>query len=231
MIVTLSRQSGTDGDDIAARVAGALGLTVIEREVVRAAAIKADIPEEYLGRLLYEARRSMAGEILDSIGGPPPPRGRSHVPMSEPLSGIFSPPLAPGSASLAEAARAVGRIIVELAEAQPALIVGQGGQALLRGRPGVFHALLVAPLEERVWRVMRATGQSAPAARRSVRSTDAARSEFLARFHNINWDDPDLYHVIINMGMAAPEAAAAMIVAGARSLEERRPAWRGGHPS
>ena len=46
-----------------------------------------------------------------------------------------------------------GRIVEEAAAAGGCVIVGRGGQCLLRGRPDVFHVFVYAPREERVRRL------------------------------------------------------------------------------
>ena len=61
MIVTLSRQLGSGGDVIAARVATALGLTLVDREYVYRAALAAGVPGNLLQKLMYEGQQQPGG--------------------------------------------------------------------------------------------------------------------------------------------------------------------------
>ncbi len=215
MIVTLSRQLGSHGDVIAARVAGALGLRLVDREHVYGAALAAGVPDDLLHRLMYEGRRTLAGQILDTLGGAP----GAHISMTTPpppLSGIFSPVLSPASISLEEGVRNVGMVIKDIANRGNILLLGQGGQVWLRDYEGVCHVQIVAPFDQRIACVAERDGLSPAAARRKVRASDIARADYLARYHNLNWLDPLLYHLVINTGRASVEAAVSLIVQAAQ---------------
>lgn len=220
MILTISRQRGSGGDEIAARVAQALNLALIDREDIRQAARTAGVPDEVLHRLMYEGERSLAAKILQSLGG----TGET-IPLPAPqlpLGGIFAPPLPPASIDLEEGVRTIGRLIRELAERGDALILGQGSQVLLRDRPDACHIQIVAPLEWRVARLVAQERLSPTAARRTVRASDLARADYLARYHNVNWLDPTLYHLVINTGKMTIEMAVALIVQWIRQWQAGR---------
>ncbi len=180
MIITLSRQLGSEGDVIAARVAAALGLTLIDRERVYERALAAGVPAELLQRLMYERQRSLAAEIMDTLSGPVAQR-EPPAPPSSPLLSVFAPLLPPAAMSLDEAARTVGLVIKDLASQGDVLVLGQGGQCWLRGYPGACHVQIVAPLELRIARVAAREHLSLAAARRRVRVSDQARAEYLLR--------------------------------------------------
>ena len=67
MIVTVSRQFGSDGEAIARRAAEQLGLTVFDRERVRDAALGAGIKRNALDRLIDEGQRTVAGVLMTSL--------------------------------------------------------------------------------------------------------------------------------------------------------------------
>lgn len=215
MIVTISRQLGSEGDAIAARVAAALALELIDRAYVRVAAREAGVPDALLQRLLYEGQRSMAGEILATLGEPRMQQ-RVSAPSGSPLLNVFAPMLPPAAMSLEEAARAVGLIIKHVATREHVLVLGQAGAVLLQGYPRACHVQLVAPLEERYRRIARRENISLAAARRKVRTSDDARATFLARYYDARWQDPLLYHLVINTGQISMEGAVSLIVHGAQ---------------
>lgn len=212
MIVTLSRQLGSGGDAIAARVVAALGLTLIDRGTVYQASLAAGVPADLLQKLMYEGQRSLASELINSWGNLSDGARRATTPSPNPLVGIFAPLLPPAAVSPEEAAQAVGLVIKDLASRGNVLVLGQGGQMWLRGYAGACHVQVVAPLELRIARVAEREKVTPPIARRLVRGSDLARSEYVARYHNVRWQDPLLYHLVVNTGQTPVDAAVSLIV-------------------
>jgi cytidylate kinase len=214
MIVTISRQFGSDGETIARAAAEQLGLIVLDRERVREEALKAGVKRDALERLMYEGQRTVAGEILQGLGVPRPAAASSN-----PLLGVYAPAVSPDTIKMEEAARAVGEVIRGLAIQGNTMVLGQGGQALLHAMPGVCHLLFVAPLELRVANVARWHSLKEADARRSVRAHDEARKDYLARYHNVRWLDPLLYDLVINTQRVTTDVAVTLVVAAVRGAE------------
>lgn len=216
MIVTVSRQFGSDGETIARTAAERLGLAVIDRERVRAAALKAGIKPDVLQRLMHEGQRTVAGEILDGLGAAKPAAASSN-----PLLGVFAPATSSGTVGLEEAERSVGDVVRRLASEGDSLVLGQGSQALLRGVPAACHILFVAPLEYRIANVMRWHNLKEADARRSARAHDEARKDYLARYHNVRWLDPLQYDLVINTQRVPAEVAVELVISAARGAAAR----------
>ncbi len=221
MIITLSRQLGSGGDVIAARVAAALGLTLVDREYVYRAALTAGVSGNLLQKLMYEGQNSLAAEILDSLGGRPNEITTAPKQAPPPLLGLYAPMLPPTAISQEEAAATIGLVIKDIASQGNALILGQGAQVLLHGYVGVCHVQVVAPLELRIKRFAEREGLSVAAARRQVVNNDRSRSDYLVRFHNEHWLDSLLYHLVINTGPTPVEAAVSLIVHAAQVIGSR----------
>ncbi len=219
MIITLSRQLGSDGDAVAARVATALGLTLLDRERVYALALAAGVPADLLHRLMYEGQRSLASEIMDSFSGSGA-RVEPHPAAPGPLLGVFAPLLPPAAISLEEAARAVGLVIKDAASQGNVLVLGQGGQSWLRGYSGACHVQIVGPFDLRVARFAAREHVTAVVARRKVRASDQARAAYMLRFHEADWLDPTLYHLVINTGQVSVEAAVSLIIHAAHTVRQ-----------
>ncbi len=218
MLVTLSRQMGSGGDMIAARVAAALGLLLVDREYIYRTALKAGVPDDLLHRLMYEGQRSLAGQLLDSLVGTPSVLARGAAPVTSPLGGIFSLPLLPASINLEESVRTIGLIIKDVASQGHVLVLGQGGQAWLRDYQGACHVQIVAPLDVRAARVAERERVALAQARRLVRASDLARADYVARYHGVRWLDPTLYHLVINTGYTSADTAVALIVHAAQAV-------------
>jgi cytidylate kinase len=218
MIVTISRQLGSLGDEIAARVARTLGLLIVDREYTFRAALASGVPATPLQRLMYEGEHSLAGQIMESLGSTPSELTDRSAPAPGPLEGIFTPMMAPSSISLEDGVQAIGRVITRLAYRESVLVLGQGGQIWLRDWKNACHVQVVAPVNLRVERVAEREGVSAGVARRRVRVSDQSRAEYLARYHGVNWLDPLHYHFVTNTGLTPVEEAVALIVHAAQAV-------------
>jgi len=80
------------------------------------------------------------------------------------------------------------------------VIVGRGGQAVLRDKPGVMHVRLDSPLGARALRVKERTNVSLADAIAQTKSRDLAATAYLQRFFEIDWNNPMLYHLVLNTG-------------------------------
>jgi cytidylate kinase len=222
MILTVSRQYGSDGESVARSVASSLRMAVVDRQVILEAALKAGVPPELLQRLMYSGQRKVANEIIQGLGNVTPDVAVTAA--GNPLLGVYAPPVSMDTVSLEDAARAVGNIIKDIAVRGNVLIMGQGGQALLQAHPDACHVLFVAPLDIRVANVAKWHTLSLREARRQVRGSDEWRSDYLARYHNVRWLDPLLYHLVINTGLVAPGDAADLVVRALKSVNATGPA-------
>ncbi len=98
-----------------------------------------------------------------------------------------------------------------------AIIIGRGGQMVLRDWPTALHVHLFAPADVRTQRIMQRLGIAEPEAARRITTSDEEKRLFIRFMHdNANWKDPKYYHLIINTGVVTPEAAAEMIMLGAQ---------------
>jgi cytidylate kinase len=92
-------------------------------------------------------------------------------------------------------------VIKKLVDWDNVVIVGRGGQILLRNVPHTLHLRVIAPLEFRIENIMKKKGFSREDALKYISEKDRAAQEYLYRFYNVDWNDPELYHMVINMGM------------------------------
>jgi cytidylate kinase len=112
--------------------------------------------------------------------------------------------------------------IYETARADGVVLLGRGGQWLLRGIPHVLRVRIVAPFDVRVRRlaetVANETGRSPdlPAAHSAltdlIRRDDADKAGRMRYLYEREIDDPHLYDVVLNTEAHDHEAAAETIV-------------------
>jgi cytidylate kinase len=113
---------------------------------------------------------------------------------------------------------AIAQVMRELADAGHVVIVGRAGQAILRGRPDVYHVRVIAPVDVRVDRLVAGKGLTPAAARAQLEASDRHRTRYLKRSYHIRWDDPDLYDLVVNTANLSPFAAGELIY---RAFEQR----------
>ena len=90
-------------------------------------------------------------------------------------------------------------VMTELAKRDNVLLVGRGGQYILQDLENARHILLVASDEDRIKFMQRFYTMSDSKARQAVISGDKRRSNLYAKMGKTNYNDPSLYHLIINM--------------------------------
>ncbi len=112
----------------------------------------------------------------------------------------------------------VERIIRELADAGNVVIVGRGGQVVLRGRPDVLHVRVVAPLELRLSWLQQERNLSREAAMAWMETSSRSRARYVRRSYHLDINDPSLYHLIVNTGLLPLDRAAALIIQALREI-------------
>ncbi|MBC8446299.1 MAG: cytidylate kinase-like family protein [Chloroflexi bacterium] len=223
-VITLSRELGSQGDRIATLVAERLGLGLVDRERLFRAARVAGVSEAALHELEYAAEQTLVAQILRSLRSvsPTPTEERVHAalvaPLTSPLGGIFSPVLPPASIAIAELVKMLNQVIEKRAREGNVLFLGQGTEVLLRDHPGALHVRIFAPVEQRIAVLQAREGLSKTTALRKIRASDRERAEYVRRFHNARWNDPRLYHLVINTAFVPESVAVDLIVTAARAL-------------
>jgi cytidylate kinase len=91
------------------------------------------------------------------------------------------------------------------------VIVGRAGQMILRARPDVFHVKVIAPIDVRGSRLATQQQISYEASLAQISASDQTRRNYLRRYYQAKWDDPELYDLIVNTARLAPERAACLI--------------------
>ena len=228
VVVTVSREFGSGGTAIAKAVAERLEAQYLGREIFAMALQVAGVgkvppePREP-GMPIVEVEEipSLAGRIVEAILGP----------IAEGLHLSVPPP----PVETVEDEEALLRRVVDsdgayrqllrsvfdqvLGEGKPVVIGGRGGQALLKGRPGVLHVHISAHLQDRVRRVMAQEKCSRASALERIEQADRRRRRYLRRYFDVEWRDPALYHLMLNSALLGEEGAVELIVTAARMLE------------
>jgi len=225
-VITVSRQMAADGGEIAAEVARNLGFRFVDREIIHRAAEEAGVPRIALQEIAYEGQRNIVERILQAVNTMPPVprtaeawRREAASPAARPFGGIFSPAVSPFAVTLTDYVRMVEMVIRDLAQEGNVVIVGRGGQVVLRDAPQALHVQIVAPFQHRVATLGEREGLEEREASSRLRASDRARTDYLRRYHRVDWMDPTLYDLVINTAKVSPPLAAELIVNTRRELQ------------
>jgi cytidylate kinase len=223
-VITISRQFGSGGDAIAERICEITGYRRFDKHVITKTAVESGLSNEEV--IDYSEDNYKTQNFLDRLLGRTRPVAQVRV-WTENPDGVRKVEDKPISE---ENALSLVRLAVETAYKEGNIvIIGRGGQVILKDRPGVLHVRIEAPLEVRLQRVRsepqligRTYGisyQDRRAAQDLTEANDAVSADYLKRFYNVDWADLDLYHLIINTDKLNIEQAARLIVATAQQIE------------
>ncbi len=181
-IVTLEREYGCGGGEIAHQLANKLGWKLwdqlLTEEIARLAnCSKATVEdrEERRDPLYYRLFKSfLRGSYEGSLNA-----HKLNVVDSE---------------SILKMTR---RVILRAAETGNCVIVGRGSQQFLRDHKDTLRVFLYAPREDKVRRLL-ARGKTENEANELVDNVDQERADFIAKYFGVEWPNRPLYHTMIN---------------------------------
>ncbi|MFN2292313.1 MAG: AAA family ATPase [Anaerolineae bacterium] len=225
-VITISRQLGSHGEDIATRVAQELDLRLIDAEIINRAAQQAGVPQVALAEMEHERRQSLTNRVLNALRAMPSLSPLSETGTSQaelpgltiPFAGLFSTTVPPLSAWLDGYVRMVGLVVQGLAREGNVLLVGRGAQVLLKDHPTALHVQIVAPLSDRIAVIRERLDLNQRAAHNRIRASDRARFDYVRRYHDADWLDATLYHLTLNTGRLSIPMAVDLIIATQKGL-------------
>ena len=107
----------------------------------------------------------------------------------------------------------IKKIITEIHDKGNMIIIGRGGQFVLRGYPDTKHILLSQNFDSRIEFMMKNYDLSRTEAEKAIRQRDQIRKRFLGFFTDVEQiDDPSNYDLIINMDRISMDKAENMIL-------------------
>jgi cytidylate kinase len=205
--VTISREYGSGGGEIAARLAQRLGWQLIDHDIVERVALEMGVSEEE-AEARDEQAEGLLSRILNSMQGIDPALMASASPSVLQTDAIA---YRHALTKVVEAAVAKGHVV----------IVGRASQVLLGQRRDVFHLRVVAPLEMRVAYVVNREGLDQAGARSRIQMKDRDRARYLQLEFHENPADARLYDLVINTAIIDLDGAVDIALLALRHKAER----------
>jgi cytidylate kinase len=179
-LITISRQHGAGGREVARRVAERLGLDFFDRQIIGRIAESAHLSELVVRTLDERARKT----------------------LTDWLAGFMSE----GHMSPGTYHEHLMRVIGTIAAHGNAVILGRGAHLIL-GRGRALRVLVVAPLAARLLEVGRRQGLSERDARSLILRVDAERRGFLAQHFHTDERDITAFDLVANTEALGVEGA------------------------
>ena len=193
-IITLGREYCTGGRYIAEDVANALGIKLYDKELITMAAKNSGLSEEAVAASEKRHTHSLLYSLY-TMG--------NELPLGDQVFILQS------------------RIIKQLAEEGPCVILGRCGDYVLRERPNVLRTFVFAPIDIRV-----ANAKVRPDAKdmpdrlweTHLAKHDRARASYYNYYTENRWGEAKNYDLCLNAAIGQ-DACAQLIVQAAKAME------------
>jgi cytidylate kinase len=181
-IITIEREYGIGGGEIAQLVAQQLGWKLWDQCLTEEIAKLANCPkavvevrEERADPLYYRLFKSfLRGSYEGSLNA-----HKLNVIDSESIL------------------RITRRVVEQVSREGNSVLVGRGSQHFLRDRQDTLRVFLYAPREDKVRRLI-ARGKTQVEAEQLVDTVDRERKDFIQKYFGVEWPDRSIYHTMLN---------------------------------
>jgi cytidylate kinase len=203
-VITVSRQFGSNGDEIARDVAARLGLRLVDQDIINEVAQRLGVPPE---KVTAQDERDAPHVVADLVRT-----------MRRLYPATIAPSTEGPEVDEASYLQVTRQAIWEVARTGNAVIMGRGAPFILDRNPEVLHVLIVAPVDVRIERVMAAEGLDHQAAERRIKEADASRARYIRHYYRTNWLDVGHYDLMLDTGHFSELRAADLICAAVQTL-------------
>ncbi len=181
-VITIEREYGSGGADIAKRIADRLGWKLWDQLLTNEIARRMDCDnrivedrEEKRDPLFYRLFKAfMRGSFEGSLNAP-----RLKMADTECIREVTE------------------RVVKETADGGECVIVGRGSAYYLQSRRDTFHVFVYAPFDAKVRR-LQASGKSANEAVHLAETVDRDRAAFIKQYFGVEWPDRQRFHLMVN---------------------------------
>lgn len=200
-IITISREFGSGGRSVGKRVAELLDVPYYDKKLVEQVAVETGFDEKFIEQEGEYASpwQSLLSYAFTGGGG-----SRQH------MNGL----------STADFLWVIQcRVILDLAEKGPCVIVGRCADYILRDREDVLNVFIHAPIPYRADRVVRLYGESDQSPEKRLEEKDRRRRAYYKHYANRDWGMGQNYHLSLDSSLVGVERCAQLILDVARNPE------------
>ena len=205
IIITIGREFGSGGHDIAERLAERLGIAFYDRQLDELTAKQSGLPLEKV----REMSRHMEREVVSDF------RSAAYAMTNSALS--------PEEQLFVAQSAAIRQIA---ASGESCVILGRCADYILYDDPNCFRIFIHARPDIRVKRAMALYNLQPEEARRQVENTDRTRAQYYKRYTGREYGKQEYYHLGLDSGLLGTEESVESIV----NILRRWCDVRGTHP-
>lgn len=191
-VLTISREFGAGGRTLGKMVAKKLGYTLVDEDMVQKVAERAKVSGNWVKSIEKEA----GGSLLKFMNYLVPQKYVNRI--LDDSRGYIDENIYINT---------LHEIITELAEEDNCVIVGRGGQYVLRDHSKAFHLMLVAMHEDRIRFMMKNYNLTRDQAQNTIRVHGKRRRVLYRKFGKEDYNEAILYHLVLNMSKLSMEKA------------------------
>lgn len=192
-IITISREFGSGGRTIGKLLAERLEMKYYDKELVKQISLETGFDPKYIEE---HGEYAQGKNVLSYIFG-----GGSHPNV---MNGMTP----------ADFLWCMQRkIILEIAEKEPCVIVGRCADYILRDREDVLNVFIHAPKPQRAERIVKLYGESDVAPEKRLDDKDARRKVNYRHFTGEEWGAVQNYHLSLDSGALGLETCVDLIAA------------------
>jgi cytidylate kinase len=204
MLITISRQFGAGGAQVARRVADGLAWSLVDNELIGIVAERAGLSAEEVAR-----RDERVPSFVERLA-------RTLAVSSQ----EFALP-APNESALMpepEIVKVTEAVVREIAAQGRVVLVGRAASAVLARRHDGLHVRVVAPKPWRAVQIMERERLEQGAAEKRIEEVDHQRTRYHRQYYSRDWADPIHYHMVLNTELLGIGGAAEVVVQRARAM-------------
>lgn len=196
-VITISRECGVESEQVASLLAEKLGWEYIGKELVARIAKELRISESEAEAFLQDAQSRLL-RFVDRYTCTLIQKVVDHERGCLDDESYFE---------------TVKKLVEDVYEDKNAIILGWGGQCLLRGKPNVLHVRLIKDMEGKIDTIMKRFKIDRKAAGYHIDREEKDSKSLIKHYFKVDWNDASLYDLIIDMGKNSVEDAADTIIA------------------
>jgi cytidylate kinase len=196
-VITISRQFGAGGKTIGQKVAEALGYTFIDEDIIQIIAEKAKVSPGWVESVEKEAGGRLSRIVTKMVSRPLIDR------VLKDEKGYIDEQIYIDYLVV---------IIAQMAEEGNVVFLDRGSQYILNDFPEAFHILLINTFANRVKFMMTQYDLDQNRATHIVKSEEKRRMNLYRKIGKQDFDQPDLYHMVINMARLDLDEAIQMVL-------------------
>jgi len=195
-VITISRQFGAGGITLGKMIAEKFGYIFADTEIIKMVAKMANVSTNFVETVEKEAGGKFSKFISKTVSKPLVGRilkdERGYIDEEIYLDYLVL-------------------IIAQMADDGNVVILGRGSQYILNDHPDAYHILLIDTFENRVRFMQKNYDLSQSRATQVVKNEDKRRMNLYRKLGKSDYDNPDLYHLVLNMSRVSHDKALELI--------------------